>query len=496
MGFCLILKRWDVEKPIHEIAFNRVQYWTHIHGLPLEMQTLNNLKKSGDTIGRVIKLEKPEREQGIGRCYMRIRLEFDISKPLVPGFWVPRSGKDKLWVKLKYEKLGDFCFAYGKLGHGEKSYSAPDAPLTRETEFGPWLRAAPARNPMEERIADVDEKGTFCLPMLVLLRKRRRTQLMSIPILVKRQRVANQQGIQEGESVNIVNNYLGRRNMHANLGNGTSANDRARPIHGGHVENLQSLNVEMLSSCADYSGMSVESSRIKLHNSCPANIISNRCESESTLSCHITPSTNTSQPTPYSPSLHSSPTISSPSMQIHTTYPLTSNIPQPTTTLPKSQDNSITETGFVNQNSINETNHISSNTLPLQRRPRKVVTKTPSKKPSYFFDKENLNPNEFELIDMTKKEKAKEQPALEEVEMSVMSQVVVMNNASTKNLKKYEDCEETALNDSFSNVLALVQKDDVVYSCHEGVGLYQVEVGLVSYFRSMNLKRNFEDVFG
>ncbi|OMO61796.1 hypothetical protein CCACVL1_23233 [Corchorus capsularis] len=133
MGFCLILKKWEVEKSISEIPFHKVQYWIQIHGLPLEMQNLNNIKKIGSTIGSIIILEKPEWNQGKGRCYMRDRIEIDARKPLLPGFWVPRID------------VSD---------------------LPRDNVYGPWLKAAPVRSTMDDRMIFVDEHGVPELPMI------------------------------------------------------------------------------------------------------------------------------------------------------------------------------------------------------------------------------------------------------------------------------------------------------------------------------------------
>ncbi|OMO61130.1 Endonuclease/exonuclease/phosphatase [Corchorus capsularis] len=164
LGSCLILKRWEVEKSISEISFDRVQYWIQIYDLPPEMQTLANFKKFRDSIGRVVMLEKPDWSQGIGRCYMRIRLELDVNKPLIPGFWVPRQDKGKLWVRLKYEKLGDFCFSCGKIGHLSKFCDAVTLESSRESAYGPWMKAALVRTVLEERLISFDEQGTPELP--------------------------------------------------------------------------------------------------------------------------------------------------------------------------------------------------------------------------------------------------------------------------------------------------------------------------------------------
>ncbi|OMP09499.1 Zinc knuckle CX2CX4HX4C [Corchorus olitorius] len=49
-----------------------------------------------------------------------MRVGFDVCKPLVEDFWVPRKDKDKVLAGVKYERLADFCYICGRLGHVEK----------------------------------------------------------------------------------------------------------------------------------------------------------------------------------------------------------------------------------------------------------------------------------------------------------------------------------------------------------------------------------------
>ncbi|OMO73700.1 hypothetical protein CCACVL1_17176, partial [Corchorus capsularis] len=145
MGNCLSLKKWEVEEVISDIHFEEVQYWIQIHGLPLEMQTDENVKRVGSRLGIVICADKVEWGGMIWRSFLRVRVAIDTSKPLLPGFWVPRDGKDMLRVRLKYERLGDFCYGCGKIGHTQKSYETNGDDSGFKT-FGPWMRAAPVKN--------------------------------------------------------------------------------------------------------------------------------------------------------------------------------------------------------------------------------------------------------------------------------------------------------------------------------------------------------------
>ena len=53
---------------------------------------------------------------------MRIRVGLKVNDPLVDGFWLPFVAKEMRWIAFKCEKLHEFCFVCGKLGHLLKSY--------------------------------------------------------------------------------------------------------------------------------------------------------------------------------------------------------------------------------------------------------------------------------------------------------------------------------------------------------------------------------------
>lgn len=52
---------------------------------------------------------------------MRVRVQVDIRNSLVEGFWVPRPRMTKIWITICYEKLQQFCYSCGRIGHHLKS---------------------------------------------------------------------------------------------------------------------------------------------------------------------------------------------------------------------------------------------------------------------------------------------------------------------------------------------------------------------------------------
>lgn len=91
-------------------------------------------------------VENPRRKNLLTRSFLRARVIVDIRKPLVTGMWCPRPGRDPIWVKAKYERLQNFCYRCGRIGHDQKRCTEE----TQEEEaaeriYGDWLSTQPIR---------------------------------------------------------------------------------------------------------------------------------------------------------------------------------------------------------------------------------------------------------------------------------------------------------------------------------------------------------------
>ncbi|KAK3211628.1 hypothetical protein Dsin_016334 [Dipteronia sinensis] len=70
-----------------------------------------------EQIGEVVEI--PVDSNGCRGRFLRVKVRFDIAKPLKRGLRLDLEDNGILTVvELKYERLPEFCFACGRIGHG------------------------------------------------------------------------------------------------------------------------------------------------------------------------------------------------------------------------------------------------------------------------------------------------------------------------------------------------------------------------------------------
>ncbi|KAH7860856.1 hypothetical protein Vadar_018809 [Vaccinium darrowii] len=139
-GNLLVLTRWDQDKSVEELDFTSSPFWIQVHGLPLSCMS----RKNGGAIARIMGFSiEPETNTSFEAnktitSYLRLRVRIDITKPLNKGFFLKRSD---LWVRIQYERLSDFCYACGRIGHTLNKCKEVEAVDVAKLEFGSYLRA-------------------------------------------------------------------------------------------------------------------------------------------------------------------------------------------------------------------------------------------------------------------------------------------------------------------------------------------------------------------
>ena len=106
---------------INELDFSHSLYWIQIHDLPPDYLNVRNAKQIGDRLEDILAVEDPMEGNCLLKSYLRVRVNINISVSLSTRFWVPRKDKSSVRASLKYEKLKDYCYNYGRLGHDKKN---------------------------------------------------------------------------------------------------------------------------------------------------------------------------------------------------------------------------------------------------------------------------------------------------------------------------------------------------------------------------------------
>ncbi|KAF7835208.1 cysteine desulfurase mitochondrial-like [Senna tora] len=79
---------------------------------------------------------------------LRLTVTIDLTKPLKRGTLVRGRDEQLLKVFFRYERLLDFCYVCGKLGHAIKDCNSDnhdDLDDEQHLTYGPWLRASPTK---------------------------------------------------------------------------------------------------------------------------------------------------------------------------------------------------------------------------------------------------------------------------------------------------------------------------------------------------------------
>lgn len=167
MGSLLILRKWDQRKTFNDLDFSFSPFWIQIHGLPLGFLNPKAGMEIAKSLGEVIAVEEPG-ERGRLANFLRVRIWVDITKPLKKGFFLRRAKEDDIWISFKYERLSDFCYGCGIVGHSVNDCKEKRSLVAKKWSYDGSLRA-------EHAVVETIQYGDKPLPKLVYPEARRRT---------------------------------------------------------------------------------------------------------------------------------------------------------------------------------------------------------------------------------------------------------------------------------------------------------------------------------
>ncbi|KAI8030217.1 Uncharacterized protein LOK49_LG01G00985 [Camellia lanceoleosa] len=145
-GHLLVLQPLSLGKSVAEMEFQWCPFWVQVHGLPVAKMTRQNGQIIGHRIGKLIGVEAMHDGLLLSRSYLRLRVDVDFTKPLPLGFFLQKKGPEEndTWVSYKYEKLPDFCYDCGRVGHVRVACKFVSRAEGAQSGYGPGLRTGRA----------------------------------------------------------------------------------------------------------------------------------------------------------------------------------------------------------------------------------------------------------------------------------------------------------------------------------------------------------------
>lgn len=145
-GGLIIFEQWDGSMSFSDLTFTNMEFWVQIYNLPLDRMTAGNARTIGKFLGTYICGDGDVSTLAINRNFLRIRVAVKLTSPLKTGFSLEKTNGSRIWVEFKYERLGDFCYCCGRIGHVLKDCSInndiQDGARDLKSSHGPWMRAS------------------------------------------------------------------------------------------------------------------------------------------------------------------------------------------------------------------------------------------------------------------------------------------------------------------------------------------------------------------
>lgn len=76
------------------------------------------------------------------KWFFRVKVYFNVCNPIKEGFLLPRPNLPYAFINFRYEKLSNFCYKWGRIGHSV-SMCPHEVLMSSIQRYGPWLQSNP-----------------------------------------------------------------------------------------------------------------------------------------------------------------------------------------------------------------------------------------------------------------------------------------------------------------------------------------------------------------
>lgn len=125
---------------IKKQSFSHASFWIQIHNVPLMCMDTSIIRELGARVRRVEDIGTNAHGECFGE-FVRIRVSVDITKPLKKLIVLKQEGEEDIPMPVVYERLPDFCFCCGCIGHQFRECTEYRGQQKEDLPFGPWLKA-------------------------------------------------------------------------------------------------------------------------------------------------------------------------------------------------------------------------------------------------------------------------------------------------------------------------------------------------------------------
>ena len=105
----VLLKCFTSDVGSENVTFQRSLFWIWVFNIPIKSMNATVGNYISNEIGVPLLVDAPK--SGLAwRPFLHIRVDVDITKPLMRGKMIQIEGMEKGWVYFKYERLPIYCY--------------------------------------------------------------------------------------------------------------------------------------------------------------------------------------------------------------------------------------------------------------------------------------------------------------------------------------------------------------------------------------------------